>query len=204
MPSNLTGPQTQPIGLRTLSDLLVNFLKLTTPTATDLSNPTTVNAFTVSATVTGGNPGATVLNQLSLHDLIGLLNCFTFQVQNHAGGSSRTISYTIAGSSPNPGAQLPNGSSFATKVGALCLTDIFSLLPQATFTVAEQGGGSMPWNVNGSVQADTPLNPALGDPVGTFAAKYVFLLLHLFQFKVQNGSGGYINASLDGNKITSE
>jgi hypothetical protein len=204
MSSNPSGPQSQPIGLRTLSDLLVSFLKLTTPTATDLSNPTTVNVFTVAATVTSGNPGTTVLNQLPLHDLIGLLDCFTFQVQAHAGGSSTTISYKIAGASPNPGTSLPSGKSFATKVGVLCLEDIVALLPQATFTVTKQGGGSVPWNISGSVQADIPSNPDLVNPVGTMVAKYVFLLLHLFELKVQNNSGGFINASLDGNKITHE
>jgi len=203
MSSNPTGPQSQPIGLRTLSDLLVSFLKLTTPTATDLSKPTTVNAYTVTGTVTSGNPGTTVLNQLSLHDLIGLLGCFTFQVQTHTTGSAVAVSYKIAGASPNPGTRLANGNSFATMAGALSLEDIVALLPQATFTVTEQGGGSKPWTVSGSVQT-TPVNPDLKTAVGTFAAKHVFLLLHLFQFKVQNNSGRFIDASLDGNKTTNE
>jgi hypothetical protein len=166
MSSNPSGSQTQPIGLRTLSDLLVSFLQLTSPTATDLSNPNQVNVFGLSASVaTGANPGATVLNQLKLHDLISLLSSFVFEVKALTNGSvTSTISYQITGSSPTSGNALANGHSFATHVGTLSLADIVALLPQATFSVATPPGSQgVPWTVNGSVQfVKTFLKPHQG------------------------------------------
>jgi hypothetical protein len=208
MSSNPGGSQTQPIGVRTLSDLLVSFLKLTSPTATDLSNPNQVNVFGLSASVaTGANPGTTVLNQLKLHDLIGLLSSLVFEVKTLTNGSvTSTISYQIIGSSPTAGNALANGHSFATHVGTLSLADIVALLPQATFSVATPPGSQgVPWTISGSVQTDVPQNPALDDPVGQFTAKYVFLLCHFFELTCKNNStGAPIIAILDGNKRLQE
>jgi hypothetical protein len=208
MSSNPGGSRSQPIGLRTLSDLLVSFLKLASPTATDLSNLNKVNVFGLRASVsTGANPGTTVLNQLKLHDLIGLLSSFVFEVKALTNGSvTSTTSYQITGSSPTSGNALANGHSFATHVGTLSLADIVALLPQATFSVATPPGGQgVPWTVSGSVQTDVPQNPDLKDPVGQFTAKYVFLLWHFFELTCKNNStGAPIIAILDGNKRLQE
>jgi len=208
MSSNPGGSQNQPIGLRTLGDLLVSFLKLTSPTATDLSNTNKVNVFGLSASVpTGANPATTVLNQLNLHDLIGLLSSFVFEVKTFTNGSvTSTTSYQITGVSPTSGNALANGHSFATHVGTLSLADIVALLPQATFTVATPPGShGVPWTISGSVQTDVPKNPDLDVPVGQFTAKYVFLLCHFFELTCKDTStGAPIIAILDGNKRLQE
>jgi hypothetical protein len=200
MPSNPSGSQTQPIGQRTLSDLLVSFLKLTTPTATDVSNPSKVNVFGISVSVaTGANPGTTILDQLKLHDLIGLLTSFVFEVKTFTNGSATsTVSYRITGSSPTSG-------SFITPAGSLGLAEIFTLLSQATFDIATPPGGQgVPWTFSGSVEADAAQNPDLSKPVGKFTAKYIFLLLHFFQLTVKKGSGAPVIVCCDGTKTLNE
>jgi hypothetical protein len=196
MPSN-------PIGQRDLSDILVAFLKLTCPTVTNLNNPEKVTVFGLSATVAPGkNPGTTVLDQLSLHDAIGLLDCFVFQVETYTDGSiTATNSFVVSGSAPNTG-------SFVTAVGKLSLDQIVSSLSQTqvTFSIKnEQAGQPVSWTITGSPQTDTPDNPHLGQPISLFPAKYVFLLLHLYQFTAKNGAtGAGTPATLDGNKTTGE
>ncbi len=200
-----------PLGKRNLEDLATKFLPNAYPTfhkvATDrvTHRPTSVSVFGFTATKTGSDPRlSTPLEQLSLADVIGLLDQFTFEIDTYLSGTKiKGDSYVLKGKLPNAAKALKDGHSFTSKFDKLSLIDIVELLSQATFTLANQSSSqSKSYKISGDIENDledeAKLNSHLTSPVASLSPKYVLILIRLFRFTAtptnpgQGTSGGVV------------
>lgn len=140
--------------------------------------PVAVKSYTINATFTGTDTTvSTLLNGLTLRQVINLLSQFTFKL------TPGTASYVISGSAPSLGTAGSNGGTFDTNFGNLCLSDLGQLLSQVTFTV----GGSTSYQISGQPESGigSDLLTFVQEQIGQRSAGYLGIGLSLMQFTIK-------------------
>jgi|ERR1700683_3722168 len=207
-----------PLGKRSLENLATKFLPNAYPTfhrvATDRVShrPTSAAVFGFTATKTGSDSRlSTPLEQLSLADVIGLFDQFTFQIDTYLSGTKiKGDSYVLEGKLPDAATPLKDGHSFTSKFNKLSLIDIVALLSQATITLTNQSSGqSKSYKISGDIENDleddAKLNPHLTRPVAPLSPKYVFILMRFFRFTATPTNPGQgISGNVVGGKVLGE
>lgn len=184
-----------PFGKRDLEDLATKFLPKVYPTLHKLvtdrvtHRPTSASIYGITGKKTGSDPKlSTPLEKLSLADLIGLLDQFSFQIDTYLNGIKiKGDFYVLSGKLPSTPKPLPNRRSFNSTFNELSLIDIVELLPQATFTLNnESAGQSKSYKISGAiendVEEDAKTNSHLTTPVAPLRPKYIFILIRFFRF----------------------
>ena len=185
-----------------LKQLVDNFLKHIYPTVADVQTdqePTLVTVYGITKETESTDPNKdTKLDVLSFSDMVQVFSGYTFNVTRYDNGTAGPSSvYSVAIQSTD-----------ARMVGSLSIADIADLLGQNPVTVTS-GGQSKSYTITGTPDT-SERNSALGNPIGPFGAKYVFLLKKLYKFTVTPldtsnlPTGPSIDYTIDGNKTFSE
>jgi hypothetical protein len=207
-----------PFGKRNLDELATKFLPKVYPTLHKLAtdrvphSPTSASIYGITGKKIGSDPKlSTPLAKLSLADVIGLLDQFSFQIDTYLNGTKiKGDDYVLSGKLPSNPTPLPNRHSFSSTFDELSLTDIVELLPQATFTLTnESAGQSKSYKISGAiendVEEDAKTNSHLTTPVAPLRPKYIFILIRFFRFTgAPTNPGQGISFHVAGNKALSE
>jgi hypothetical protein len=183
-----------PLGKRNLEDLATKFLPNIYPTIHKLTTdrvthkPTSASIYGITGNKTEDDPRlSTPLEKLSLADVIGLLDHFTFQVDTYLNGTKiKGDAYVLSCKLPSNPTALPNRHAFSSTIDELGLIDIVELLPQATFTLTNHSSGlSKSYKITGcienDVEEDAKTNSHLTSPVAAFTPKYILILIRFFR-----------------------
>lgn len=211
-------PGGQPLGKRNLEDLATSFLPKVYPTLHKLvtdrvtHRPTSASVYGITGKKVGSDPKlSTPLEQLSLADVIGLLEQFSFQIDTYLNGTKiKGDDYVLSGKLPGNPTSLPNRRSFSSTFDQLSLIDIVELLPQATFTLTnESAGQSKSYKISGAiendVEEDAKKNSHLTTPVAPLTPKYIFILIRFFRFTATPTNPGQgTSAQVVGGKVFDE
>ncbi len=188
-------PGGQPLAKRNLEDLATSFLPKVYPTLHKLvtdrvtHSPTAASIYGITGKKVGSDPKlSTPLGKLSLGDVIGLLEQFSFQIDTYLNGTKiKGDDYVLSGKLPANPTSLPSRRSFSSTFDQLSLIDIVELLPQATFTLTnESAGQSKSYKISGAIENDVEeeakKNSHLTTPVALLTPKYIFILIRFFRF----------------------